>query len=87
MVQVIGNWDQQLAQFGNKPGLNEGDVLIVLSTPVDGMKSVRCAAADLFVGDEAGSVIGLLLVLPDGRHLLVPWANVVGIIDAPAESP
>ena len=84
-MRVIGHWDQELAQFGNKPGLDEGDVIVELAVPVDGMKSVRCATSDLQVGAEGGQVIGVFPRLPDGRHLFIPWLNVIGIIDAPSE--
>lgn len=34
---------------------------------------------------EAGSLIGVQVMLSDGRYLFVSHANLAGIIDAPAE--
>lgn len=84
-MRLISHWDQELAQFGNKPGMDEGDVIVELAVPVDGMKTVRCPTGSLEVGAEGGQVIGLFPQLADGRHLFIPWSNVTGIFDAPAE--
>ena len=83
-MRVTGRWDQMLAEFGNTPDPNQGDVIIELGRPIAGMKSVTAASEHLTVSAEAGQIHGLSVVLDDGRHLLIPWSNVTGIIDAPA---
>jgi hypothetical protein len=85
MVRWATGWADVLFVAGNKPGADNGDVVVELSTPVAGMASIRCASGDLTVQVEAGQFIGVTLTLDDGRSLLVPWANVTAIIDAPAE--
>jgi hypothetical protein len=82
-MRLIGHWDQELAQLGNKPGLNEGAVVIELAVPVAGSNSITADSTDLAVGAEGGQVVGLFVTL-DGRRLFIPWSNVTGIIDAPA---
>ena len=84
MVRVNSRWVQELEQFGNKPGLNQGDVVIELDKPVDGLQSITVASDKVSFGAEAGSVVGVTVELGDGRHLFVPWSNVIGFIDAPA---
>lgn len=84
MVRVNTRWVQELEQFGNEPGLNQGDVVIELDKPVDGMQSITVASDKVSFGAEAGSVVGIVVELDDGRHMFVPWANVTGFIDAPA---
>ena len=85
-MQLSGRWDLTLAEFGNRPDLNQGDVIIELGTPIDGMKSFTAASEKMTISAEGGQVLGLSVVLGDGRRLFVPWLNVTGIIDAPAES-
>jgi hypothetical protein len=76
-------WTQVMEGVGNEPGAQTGDVLVALAFAVDGMDSFTCASADLTVAAEAGSIICLSTVLEDGRHIVVPWSSVAGIIDAP----
>lgn len=82
MVNMSSRWDQFLAMAGNEPGMDEGDVTVHLSAPVAGMSSFTCPSSSLTVAAEAGQLIGLSVVLEDGRHLFVAGANVAGIIDA-----
>jgi hypothetical protein len=86
MVRINTRWVQELEQYGNEPGLNQGDVVIELDKPVDGMEKITVASGKVSFGAEAGSVIGLSVELDGGRHLFVPWANVTGFFDAPAVS-
>lgn len=79
---MSSRWDQFLAMAGNEPGQEQGDVTVHLAAPVGGMNSFTCPSADLTVAAEAGQLIGLSVVLADGRHLFVAGANVAGIIDA-----
>lgn len=84
MVRINTRWVQELEQYGNEPGLNQGDVVIELGTPIDGMEKITVASDKVSFGAEAGTVVGVSVELDDGRHLFVPWANVTGFIDAPA---
>jgi hypothetical protein len=83
-MQVRGRWDEVLAEFGNTPELNQGDVVIELVEPIDGLRSVIAASEQLIIAAEAGMVLGVICRLMDKRRLLIPWGNVAGIIDAPA---
>lgn len=74
-----------MAEFGNRPDLNQGDVIIEVGKPVAGLKSVTAASEHLTVSAEAGQIHGLSVQLDDGRHLFIPWSNVTAIIDAPAD--
>jgi hypothetical protein len=86
MVNLNMRWDQALAQFGNRPGLNAGDITIELGTPIEGKDTYTVPSDAVSFGAEGGGVIGLAVELDDGRHLFIPWGNVTGIIDA-ADSP
>jgi hypothetical protein len=85
MVHLTGYWGEMLADVGNKPGAQQGDVIVQLSVPVGGVESFTCSSDALTAAGEAGQLITLAVRLEDGRHLLVPWVNVAGIIDAPAK--
>lgn len=84
-MHVNGFWTSFMADAGNKPGAQQGDVTIHLAAPVEGLHEVTCPSAGITVAAEMGQFIGLQVVLADGRHLFVPAANVAGIIDTPAE--
>lgn len=86
MVRISTRWVQELEQFGNAPGLNQGDVVIELGQPVDGMEKITVASGKVSFGAEAGTVVGLIVELDGDRHLFVPWSNVTGFFDAPAAS-
>jgi hypothetical protein len=81
-MKLSGRWDQELAQFGNLPGLNAGDVTIELGVAVEGKNAYTVDSDDVTFGAESGNVIGLSLKLADKRHLFIPWSNVTGIVDA-----
>jgi hypothetical protein len=83
-MRIIGHWDQVLAQFGNQPGLDEGEVLIELAQPIGGAESLRVPIGELDAAAEAGAVVGLFTRTSDGRRLFIPWSNVTGISDAPS---
>ena len=75
-----------MADAGNAPGAQKGDVIVTLMEPVGGVQEVTLPSDDVTVAAEAGNLIGVQMVLPDGRHLFVSAANLAGMIDAPAES-
>jgi hypothetical protein len=81
-MKLSGRWDQELAQFGNAPGLNQGDVTIELAIAVEGKNAYTVDSDDVTFGAESGNVVGLTLLLADKRHLFIPWSNVTGIVDA-----
>jgi len=81
-MKISGRWDQELAQFGNLPGLNQGDVTIELAVAVEGKNAYTVSSDDVTFGAESGNVVGLTLLLADKRHLFIPWSNVTGIVDA-----
>jgi hypothetical protein len=85
MVRWASGWTDFLMQAGNEPGANTGDVVVELVKPVAGLDSIRCPSGDLTVQAEGGVIIGLTVVLEDGRRVLVPWAGVSAIVDAPAD--
>ena len=85
-MQVSSRWDQVLAEMGNKPDLNQGDVVIELDKAVAGQQSITAASEDMIIGAEAGQVVGLFVTLEDGRRLFIPGINVTAIVDAPKDS-
>jgi len=78
-------WHPFLSDTGNAPGAQRGDVIITLAQPVGGVQEVTVPTGSVSIAAEAGNLIAVQLVLPDGRHLFVPAGNIAGIIDAPAE--
>jgi hypothetical protein len=83
-MHLTGFWQGFLADSGNKPGAQQGDVTITLIQPVGGVSTTTVPSDSVHVAAEAGNLIAVQVVLPDGRHLFVPASNVAGIIDAPA---
>jgi hypothetical protein len=79
-------WHGFMAQAGNAPGDNKGDVIVSLLEPVGGVQEVTVPSGDVAIAAEAGNLIGLQLMLPDGRHLFVSAGNLAGVIDAPTDS-
>ena len=77
-------WHGWMAAAGNAPGDNKGDVVITLMTPVGGVSEVTVPSGSVTIAAEAGNLIGVQVLLPDGRHLFINSANLAGIIDAPA---
>lgn len=78
-------WHGWMAQVGNAPGDQKGDVIVTLMEPVGGVQEVTVPSGDVTIAAEAGNLIGVQLMLPDGRHLFVSAANLAGMVDAPAE--
>lgn len=83
MAHLTGFWQKFLADLGNEPGEQQGDVTVHLISPVGGMSSVTGPSGALTIAAEAGSVVGALMQI-DGRHLFIPAANIAGIVDAEA---
>jgi len=86
MAHLNSSWVQFLGDVGNKPGAQQGDVVVELAAPVNGLSSVTCPSADLNVAVEAGQFIAVHVMLKDGRRLFVPAGNIAGIIDAPVKT-
>lgn len=82
-MHLTSMWHPFLDDAGNAPGSQLGDVVITLALPVGGLQEVTVPSRSVQVAAEAGSLIAVQLVLPDGRHLFVPATNIAGIIDAP----
>ena len=74
-----------MADAGNAPGAQQGDVIVTLMQPVGGVQEVTVPSGDVTVAAEAGNLIGVQLKTPGGRHLFVSAANLAGMIDAPAD--
>lgn len=74
-----------MAAVGNEPGAQKGDVVVTLMEPVGGVQEVTLPSNDVTLAAEAGNLIGVQLVLPDGRRLFIAAANLAGMIDAPTE--
>lgn len=83
MAHLNSTWVQFLAQLGNEPGNQQGDVLIELAAPVEGQSSITCPTDTLNIAVEAGVLLALHVVLPDGRRVFIPAQNIAAIIDAP----
>lgn len=84
-MQLQGMWHVFMAEAGNAPGDNKGDVIVTLMEPVGGVQEVTVPSGDVAVAAEAGNLIGVQVMLPDGRHLFVSAANLAGMVDAPHE--
>lgn len=83
-MKLTGFWHDFLAEMGNEPGAQQGDVTIHFVQPVDGAGSVTGPSGAVQVAAEAGSFIGVMVSV-DGRRLFVPSTNVAGIVDTPKE--
>ena len=84
-MHLQGFWGKFMADAGNAPGAQQGDVVITLIQPVGGVGEVRVPSNEVTLAVEAGNLIGVQVTGFDGRHLFVSAANLAGIIDAPAE--
>jgi hypothetical protein len=82
MAHLSASWVQFMADIGNRPGAQQGDVLIELLSPVAGVQSITCPSSAVTIAAEAGQMVGLL-VFQHGRRLFIPAANVGAVIDAP----
>jgi hypothetical protein len=84
-MHLQGMWHNFMAQAGNAPGAQQGDVVVTLLQPVGGVSEVTVPSNDVTIAAEAGNLIGVQLLLDDGRRLYVNGSNLAGIIDAPLE--
>jgi hypothetical protein len=84
-MRVSTRWHESLAQMGNAPGADMGNVTVHLSEAIEHKKAWTVPSANVIVASEAGSVAGLEIELPGGRRLFILAANVLGIIDAAEE--
>jgi hypothetical protein len=83
MAHLVGFWHEFVGGVGNKPGAQQGDVVLHFASPVEGMDQVVCPSADVQLVVEAGNFIAVMTTLGDGRSLFVPAGNLAGMIDAP----
>jgi hypothetical protein len=83
MVHLQTMWHEFSAQQGNVPGAQQGEVVVTLMQPVGGVGEVTLPSNDVSIAAEAGNMIGVQLLLDDGRRLFVGAANLAGIVDAP----
>lgn len=86
-MHLQGMWHQFMGEAGNVPGTNKGDVVITLLQPIGGIGELTVPSNDVSVAAEAGNLIGLQVMLADGRRLFVNSGNLAGFVDAPAETP
>jgi hypothetical protein len=84
-MHLQGMWHGFMADAGNKPGAQKGDVIVTLMEPVGGVQEVTVPSNDVTIAAEVGNLIGVQLMLPDGRHLFIAAANLAGMVDAPSE--
>jgi len=84
-MHLQGYWHVFMAEAGNAPGAQKGDVVLTLIKPVGGVEEVTVPSDAVTFAAEAGQLIGAQVMLPDGRHLFVTAANLAGVVDAPAE--
>jgi len=85
-MHLQGMWHVFMAEAGNVPGAQQGDVIVTLMEPVGGVQEVTVPSNDVSIAAEAGSLIGVQVMLPDGRHLFVSAANLAGMVDAPLKA-
>lgn len=82
-MHLQGYWHVFMADAGNKPGAQQGDVILTLVKPVGGVEEVTVPSSAVTFAAEAGQLIGVQVMLPDGRHLFATAANLAGVVDAP----
>lgn len=78
-------WHEFAAQQGNAPGPQQGDVVVTLLQPVGGVGEFTVPSDSVTFAAEAGNLIGIQAVLPDGRRLFAAAGNIAGVVDAPPE--
>ena len=83
-MKLTGFWHEFLAQMGNEPGAQQGDVTVHLVSPIEGASTVTGPSGALEAAAEAGSFIGLMFMV-NGRRLFIPAGNVAGIVDTAKE--
>lgn len=84
-MHLQGMWHGFMAEAGNAPGAQKGDVIVTLMEPVGGVQEVTLPSNDVIIAAEAGNLIGVQLVMPDRRRMFVSAANLAGMVDAPPE--
>lgn len=84
MAHLTGFWQKFLADLGNEPGEQQGNITVHLISPVEGMSSITGPSGALTIAAEAGSVVGAMMQI-DGRHLFIPAVNIAGIVDTAKE--
>jgi len=82
-MHLQGFWHGFMADAGNAPGPQQGDVIVTLVKPVGGVDEIRVPSDLVSIAAEVGNLIGVQLVTADGRHLFIAGSNLAGIIDAP----
>jgi hypothetical protein len=84
MATLTGFWHPFLAEMGNKPGAQQGDVTVHLVSPVDGVSHITGPSGALTLAAEAGQFIGAMFLI-DGRRQFIPATNIAGIVDTGAK--
>jgi hypothetical protein len=82
-MHLEGYWHTFMADAGNAPGAQQGDVVVTLIKPVGGIEEIRVPSDLVSLAAEVGNLIGVQLMTADGRHLFVAAGNLAGIVDAP----
>jgi hypothetical protein len=83
MAKLTGFWHEFLAEMGNKPGAQQGDVTVHLVSPVDGVSHLTGPSEALTLAAEAGQFIGAMFLIK-GRRQFIPATNIAGIVDTEA---
>ena len=83
-MHLQGYWHEFMAAAGNAPGAQQGDVILTLTEPVGGVKEVTVPSDAVTLAVEAGQLIGVQVMMTDGRRLFASAANLAGMVDAPA---
>lgn len=85
-MKIATNWSQFIAEHGNRPGDQQGDVTVILVTPVEGnITSYTVPSGSVVLAAEAGNVAVVQIMLPGGRRMSVFPTNIAGFIDAAVE--
>lgn len=84
MATLTGFWHLFLAEMGNRPGAQQGDVTVHLISPVAGVSAITGPSGALQLAAEAGQLIGAMFLI-DGRRQFIPAANIAGIVDTEAK--
>lgn len=83
-MKLTGFWQNFIAEMGNEPGAQQGNVTIHFVDPVDGVGSITGPSGAVEVAAEVGSLIGIMVSV-DGRRMFIPATNIAGIVDTPKE--
>jgi hypothetical protein len=82
-MHLQGYWAGFMAEAGNAPGAQQGDVVVTLVKPVGGLEEVTVPSDAVTIAAEAGNLIGVQVMLPDRRRLFISANNLAGMVDAP----